>query len=354
MSNSASKRTRVLIVDDSALVRKILSTGPGRDPAIEVVGAASDPYRARDMIVELRPDVITLDVEMPRMDGVTFLRRLMTAMPTPTVMISSLTERGARISMDALEAGAVDVVTKPAMGLADGLPEMVADICRRVKAAAAVDLSRYASKGRPSLESVATLDVTTDRIIAIGASTGGVQALSQIMPSFPANSPAIVIVQHMPAGVTASFADRLNGLCAMRVKEAVHGERLLRGLALVAPGGGQHMKVVRSGGEYRVALLDGPPVNYSRPAVDILFESIAVGAGRNAAAALLTGMGKDGAAGLAKIKTSGGFTVAQDEQSSIVFGMPKAAIDLGAAEQVVSLQKIPELLVRGAMQTVRR
>ncbi len=354
MSKKPGNRVRVLIVDDSALVRKILSAGLGRDPGIEVIGAAGDPYRARDLLVELRPDVITLDVEMPRMDGVTFLKRLMASMPTPTVMISSLTENGARISMEALEAGAVDVVTKPAMGLADGLPEMVADICRRVKATASVDVSRYALKGRPSVDSVTTLDVTTDRLIAIGASTGGVQALSQIMPAFPANSPAVVIVQHMPAGVTQSFAERLNGLCSMRVKEAVHGERLLPGLALVAPGGNLHMRVVRSGGEYRVAMIEGPPVNYSRPAVDVLFDSIASAAGRNVAAALLTGMGKDGAAGLAQIRAAGGFTVAQDEQSSIVFGMPKAAIDLGAAEQIATLQKMPELLVRGAMQTARR
>jgi two-component system, chemotaxis family, protein-glutamate methylesterase/glutaminase len=347
MSRPLDKRVRVLIVDDSALVRKILADGLSRDHGIEVVGTAADPYKARDLIVELKPDVITLDVEMPRMDGVTFLKRLMPVLPTPTVMISSLTEQGKRISYEALEAGAVDVITKPALGVADNLPAMLSDICARVKAAAKVDVSRMRRVSEAAPPPPATsLDETTDRIIAIGASTGGVQALGRIMPAFPANAPGVVIVQHMPGGITASFAERLNASCAMRIKEAEHGDRLLPGLALIAPGGPRHMAVTRSGGQYRVILKEGPLVNYSRPAVDVLFRSVAEAAGRNAAAAVLTGMGRDGAAGLAAIKAAGGSTFAQDEDSSIVFGMPKAAIDIGAAQQVAPLHMMPSLLVR--------
>lgn len=337
---------RVLIVDDSALVRKIMSTGLARDSEIEVVGQAGDPYRARDLLVELKPDVVTLDVEMPRMDGVTFLKNFMSVMPTPTIMISSLTQAGRRITLEALEAGAVDIVAKPELGLVDGLPLLLEDICRRIKAAAKVDVSRFARRAQHPVDQVAALDETTDRIIAIGASTGGVQALSRIMPAFTADCPAIVIVQHMPAGVTASFAERLNGLSKMRVKEASHGDRLMPGHVLVAPGGQRHMSVVRSGGQYRVVLKDGPEVNFSRPSVDILFNSVAAAGGRNVAAAILTGMGRDGAAGLRAIRDAGGRTFAQDEATSVVFGMPKVAMETGAAEAIAPLEKIPGLLVR--------
>lgn len=341
-----ARRIRVVVVDDSALVRKILCDGLRQDREIEVIGSASDPYQARDLIVQLKPDVITLDVEMPRMDGVTFLKHLMPVLPTPTVMISSLTEKGKRIYLEALEAGAVDIITKPATGLVDALPAMLEDIRLRVKAAARVDIRRLIMRAPQVVERPKALDETTDRIIAIGASTGGVQALSQIMPSFPANAPAMAIVQHMPGGVTSSFAQRLAGLGAIRVKEAEEGDRLVPGLALVAPGGSRHMTVVRSGGQYRVALVDGPMVCYSRPSVDVLFQSLAEAAGRNVAAALLTGMGRDGAAGLMAIRNNGGRTFAQDEQSCVVFGMPKAAIDLGAAELTAPLQQLPALLVR--------
>ncbi len=346
MNTAEIRPVRVLIVDDSALVRKLLSLGLRRDPGIEVVGLAGDPYRARDLLVELEPDVMTLDVEMPRMDGVTFLRRFMPVKPTPTVVISSLTQEGKRITLEALEAGAVDVVAKPVIGLVDGMPPMLEDICRRVKAAANIDVRRFL--GRRPLAPVAArvaLDETSDRLIAIGASTGGVEALSRILPAFPADAPGIVVVQHMPMGFTANFADRLNSLCRMRVKEAEEGDRILPGRILVAPGGHLHTHVVRSGGQYRIALKEGDPVNYSRPAVDELFRSVAREAGRNACAALLTGMGRDGAAGLLAIRLAGGRTLAQDEATSVVFGMPQAAQQLGAPEQVVPLDRIPAVLV---------
>lgn len=348
-------KIRVLVVDDSALVRKILSTGLAKDPQIEVVGQAADPYAARDLMVELHPDVITLDVEMPRMDGVTFLKRFMPVMPIPTVVISSLTQAGKRITLDALEAGAVDVIAKPTTGVSDGLPVMLGDICERVREAAQVDVTRFARKDRlQAAEPVAAvLGETTDRVIAIGASTGGVPALGQILPAFPADCPGIVIVQHMPAGFTASFAERLNGMCRMRVKEAENGDRVLTGRILIAPGSDRHMSLQRSGGEYRVALLDGPAVSFSRPSVDVLFHSVAQQAGRNATAALMTGMGKDGASGLLAIRKAGGRAFAQDEASSVVFGMPKAAQDLGAAEEMLPLNRIPQVLVAAAQSSVR-
>ena len=351
---SASGKIRVLIVDDSALVRKILSLGLGKDPKIEVVGQAGDPYRARDLIVELHPDVITLDVEMPRMDGVTFLKRFMPVMPIPTVVISSLTQAGKRITLEALEAGAVDVIAKPTVGITDNLPVMLEDICERVKAAASVNVSHFVRKDVTyAVEPVqASLGETTDRLIAIGASTGGVPALADIMPAFPADAPGILIVQHMPAGFTTTFAERLNSSCRMQAKEAEEGDRVLPGRILIAPGSFKHMKLVRSGGEYRITLVDGAPVNFSRPSVDVLFESVAQHAGSNAAAALLTGMGKDGAAGLLAIRQAGGRTFAQDEATSIVFRMPRAARELGAAEMMLPLGKIPAALVTAA-QSVR-
>lgn len=339
---------RVLIVDDSALVRKILSTGLVKDPEIDVIGQAGDPYRARDLLVEMEPDVITLDVEMPKMDGVTFLKRFMPVMPTPTVVISSLTQSGKRITLEALEAGAVDVVAKPVLGLVDGLPVMLDDICQRVKAAADADVSRFAGRHMTSfVEPVASsLEETTDRVIAIGASTGGVEALTRILPAFPADAPGIVIVQHMPMGFTGAFAERLDQICQMRVKEAAMGDRVTPGRILIAPGGLRHMSIVRSGGEYRILLKEGEAVNYSRPAVDVLFHSVAEAVGRNAAAAVLTGMGKDGAAGLLAIRQAGGRTYAQDAASSVVFGMPAAAQHLCGVETMAPLEKIPALLVR--------
>lgn len=343
------KKIRVLVVDDSALVRKIITTGLARDPAIEVVGAARDPYAARDILVAERPDVITLDVEMPKMDGVTFLKKFMPVMPTPTIIVSSLTDRGKKITIEALEAGAVDVVLKPKLGLAAGLPVMMGDLAERVKSAARIDVSRYArqqSTPPPVAVSSHSLHETTDRVIAIGASAGGVAALARIVPMFPAATPGIVIVQHMPAGFTASFAERLNTLSPMQVKEAADGDRIRPGRVLMGPGGDRHMEVRRVGGEYRVTLHRAAKVSGHCPSVDVLFHSVAKHVGRNAVAAILTGMGADGADGLLAIRQTGGRTIAQNKQTCVVFGMPKAAWERDAAERMLPLDEIPGFLLR--------
>jgi two-component system chemotaxis response regulator CheB len=352
-----SDRVRVLIVDDSALARKLITIGLAADPGIDVVGAAQDPASALTLLVRERPDVITLDVEMPGMDGVTFLKQYMAQYPTPTIMLSSLTERGKKITLDALEAGAVDVVLKPKIGVVDGLPVLMSDLRERVRAAARVNVSRYRHRAADDRKPIAPVAVeqhralseTTDRVIAIGASAGGVAALSKIIPAFPATSAGIVIVQHMPPGFTTSFAERLNSLSAMQVKEAVHGDRVRAGLVLLAPGGDRHMEVHRSGGEYRVTLVKGDKVSGHCPSVDVLFRSVASEVGRNCAAALLTGMGEDGAVGLLSIRQAGGRTYAQDERTSVVFGMPAAAWEKGAAEDLVPLENIPARLLKAVM-----
>ncbi|KPA19634.1 chemotaxis protein CheY [Candidatus Magnetomorum sp. HK-1] len=339
------QKISVLVVDDSALVRELLSQGLSEDPEIEVIGSAADPYQARDILVLKKPDVITLDVEMPRMDGITFLKKFMEVIPTPTIMVSSLTENNKRLTMDALEAGAVDIVPKPKAGLVDGLPAMMKDLIRKVKMAATVNVSKIKQKSLEPLNINSSiqnaLDESTDRVIAIGSSTGGTEALARILPGFPPASPGIVIVQHMPADFTASLAERLNRLSMMHVKEAQNGDRVISGQVLIAPGGEQHMKVHRYGGQYRVKLIDGEPVSSHRPSVDVLFESIAKSVGKNAVAVLMTGMGKDGAEGLLKIKNGGGRTFVQDERTSVVFGMPKVGWQLGAAEAMVPLGDIP-------------
>jgi two-component system chemotaxis response regulator CheB len=316
------KKIRVLVVDDSALARKILVDGLSKDPAIEVIGTARDPYVARDILVKERPDVITLDVEMPRMDGVTFLKKYMPVIPTPTVMVSALTERGKRITIKALEAGAVDVVVKPKIGVVDEFPLMMDDLRERVKAAAKVDVSRYA-RSQPRAR----------RPMAPVEDNGALYETT-------------VIVQHMPAGFTTSFAERLNNLSAMQVKEAQSGDRVRPGLVLLAPGGERHMEVRRSGSEYRVALKNGEKVSGHKPSVDVLFHSVARHAGRNAAAVILTGMGNDGAEGLLAIRQAGGRTLAQDERTSAVFGMPRAAWQKGGAEMRVPLDKVPIRLLK--------
>lgn len=351
MTSNTNGKIRVLIVDDSALARKILSDGLSRDPAIQVVGTARDPYIAADILEQERPDVVTLDVEMPRMDGVTFLRKYMSIYPTPTVMVSSLTEQGKQITLDALEAGAVDVVAKPKVALTDGFPAMMQDLCTRVKSAARVDVSRFARDAQapmrhttPPVQSRA-LHETTDQVIAIGASAGGVGALARILPAFPAAAPGIVMVQHMPAGFTSSFAQRLDSLSAMQVKEAEDGDRVRPGLILLAPGGDCHMEVRRSGGEYRVRLVEGEKVSGHRPSVDVLFRSVAQQVGRNAVAVIMTGMGDDGADGLGAIRRAGGRTFAQDERTSVVFGMPQEAWSRGHAEALVPLDEIPQRLL---------
>ena len=338
------KKIKVLIIDDSALVRRILSIGLSRDPQIEVVATASDPYMARDLIVIHNPHVITLDVEMPRMDGVTFLKTFMPIKPIPTIIISSLTQSGKQITLEALQAGAVDIITKPKVGLTDEFPRMMNDIVKRVKAAAQVDakklyLQRKKTMIKPTIISHA-MDETTDKVIAIGASTGGVEAISRIIPTFPSNSPGVIICQHMPAGFTASFAERLNDSTPLQVREAGQGDRIRPGLVLIAPGGEKHITVTRNGGEYRINLFEGEKISFNRPSIDVLFNSIAQEVGKNAAVALLTGMGKDGAQGLLSIRNAGGLTLAQDENSCVVFGMPGEAVEIGAAERILPLDQI--------------
>lgn len=341
----SKKPIRVLIVDDSALVRKILARNMAEDPEIEVIGEAEDPYKARDLMVELEPDVITLDVEMPRMDGITFLKHFMEVMPTPTVIISSLTQAGARITLDALEAGAVDVIAKPTLNAVDHLAMSKNEINQRIKRAAGITVRKIVHRDAPTSVVSAPTSCAKAGIIAIGSSTGGVEALGRILPTFPADSPAILIVQHMPAGITTAFATRLNGLCQMQVKEAEDADLVVAGQILIAPGGLRHTQIIRSGNQYRISLQEGELVNYCRPAVDVLFHSIAREAKCKVAAAVLTGMGKDGAEGLLAIRQAGGHTYAQDEATSVVFGMPQVARSLGAAEKMLPLEQIPNALI---------
>ena len=343
------KRIRVLVVDDSALVRELLTAGLAKDPEIEVVGSAANPFIARDKIVELRPDVLTLDVEMPRMDGVDFLRRLMPQYPIPVIMVSALTQRGAQITLEALEAGAIDFVTKPSTDVARGLNQMLADLRQKIKMAAQVDLSAWKhravkrEKTGPVVVRTA-LSESTDKVIAIGASTGGTEAIRRVISAFPANMPGIVIVQHMPPGFTKHFSDNLNEICEMDVQEAQTGDRVMPGRVLIAPGG-KHMTVRRSGGIYLVDCQEGENVNGHCPSVDVLFHSVARYVAGNAVGVILTGMGGDGAEGLLAMRQAGAKTIAQDETSCVVFGMPKVAIERGAVERIGPLDSIPQMIV---------
>ena len=347
-----ARRVKVLVVDDSAVVRQVLARELAKDPGIEVVGAAADPYVAREMILALNPDVLTLDVEMPRMDGITFLTKLMASKPMPVVVVSSLTASGTRTALDAMAAGAVDVVCKPSSAYEiDGMAQA---ITAKVKAAAR---SRphaglpMVPHARPAAGATgaapAALSRTTDKVLAIGASTGGVQALSEVIGSFPANCPGTVVVQHMPPKFTASFAARLSQQCAVEVREAKTGDHVTPGRVLIAPGG-LHLVLKRSGATYLVEVRDGPAVHHQKPSVDVLFESVARVAGGNAVGAILTGMGADGARGLLSMRRAGAHTVAQDEASSVVWGMPGEAVKLGAAAEVLPLGKVSAALVRRA------
>lgn len=350
-------KTRVLIVDDSALVRQVLTRELSRDPEIEIVGAAPDPYVARDMIVKLAPDVLTLDVEMPRMDGITFLKKLMHYHPLPIIIVSSLTEAGGELAMQAMDAGAIDVMCKP--GNAYSVGDLSIVLAEKIKAAARVPREKLGPRPdrprvRPTIagsDSVVLARArTTHQIIALGASTGGTTALEQILVAMPPDAPGIVIVQHMPEHFTRTFANRLNETCAIEVREARDGDSIGTGLALVAPGN-THMLLRRSGAMYQVQVKEGPLVNRHRPSVDVLFKSVAQFAGRNAVGAIFTGMGNDGAAGLLEMKNAGARTIAQDEQSCIVFGMPREAIALGAAEYVLPLDGIARKILELAKDT---
>ena len=343
---------RVLIVDDSAVVRQMLSEILASDPGIEVVGTAADPLLAREKIKRLAPDVITLDVEMPRMDGLAFLENLMRLHPLPVVMISSLTERGADTTLQALALGAVDFVSKPKLDVARGLQAYADEIIGKVKMAAR---SRVRTLARPVAPRVTLGTVappparsiqfrTTDRLIAIGASAGGTEALRVVLEGMPADAPAVVLTQHLPATFSTAFAERLDRHSAMSVREASDGEAVLPGHAYLPPGG-KHLRVIRDGARWRCRIDDGPAVNRHKPAVDVLFRSVAESAGANAIGAILTGMGDDGARGLLELKNAGAPTLVQDEATSVVWGMPGAAFKLGAAEEQVPLERIAERLM---------
>lgn len=343
MPATLNTHVRVLIVDDSAIVRKVLSQQLSQHRGIEVVGTAPDPYIARDKIVALEPDVLTLDVEMPRMDGITFLRKLMKYHPMPVIILSSLTPKGGKTAMEALAAGAVEVVSKP--GPAYSVGEACNDLVQKIEAASRARIKQIAAE-TPAQPVPATLHMaeTTNKIFAIGASTGGVQALSCVLPSLPSNAPGTLVVQHMPGNFTKSFAERLNNECAVHVKEAQDGDHVIPGTVLIAPGG-LHMLLQRSGASYYVTIKDGPSVCHQKPSVEVLFNSVAKYAGANAVGAILTGMGNDGAGGLLNMRENGAFTIAQDEASSIVFGMPKEAIECGAAQKVVPLRQVAKTMI---------
>jgi two-component system chemotaxis response regulator CheB len=342
----SESRIKVLIVDDSAVVRKIFSEILSREEDIEVVGTAPDPFVARDKIVQLKPDVITLDIEMPRMDGLTFLKKLMQYYPMPVIVVSSLTPKGSKTALEALENGAVEVLAKAEGSYSVG--DMSTHLVEKIRMAARAKVSQP-SKASASAPPVAkdhslALSETTQKLIAVGASTGGTEAIKEVLMRMPPNIPGMVIVQHMPAQFTASFAERLDSLCPIRVREAKDGDSVLNGQALIAPGN-FHMILKRSGTRYFVSIKEGPMVHHQRPAVDVLFNSVAKVAGSNAIGVILTGMGADGAQGMREMKQAGAKTIAQDEGSCVVFGMPKEAIKLGAVDQVAPLDRISQEII---------
>jgi two-component system, chemotaxis family, protein-glutamate methylesterase/glutaminase len=357
-------KIKVLVIDDSAVVRQVLTEKLKKSPEIEFLGTASDPIFAMEKMKLAWPDVIILDVEMPRMDGITFLKKLMAQHPTAVVICSTLTEKGAETTMQALAAGAISIITKPKVGLKDFLLDASEDLIQVIKVAAKANLKRVIShdtslKVSPKLNADAILPnaqyamaQTTDRIVAIGTSTGGTQALEFVLKALPRVSPGIVIVQHMPENFTAAFASRLNGLCEIEVREAVSGDRVIPGRALIAPGG-KHMLLKRSGAQYHVDIVVGPPVSRHCPSVNVLFRSVAQCAGKNALGIIMTGMGDDGAQGLKEMLDAGAHTLGQDEDSCVVYGMPKEAFKLGAVEREVPLSKIPQELVSyGTVKTM--
>jgi two-component system chemotaxis response regulator CheB len=354
-------KTRVVVVDDSALVRSLLTEIINRQPDMQCIGSASDPYAAREMIRNLDPDVITLDVEMPRMDGLDFLSKLMRLRPMPVVMVSTLTERGAEVTLKALELGAIDFVAKPRIGVADGLQQLAAEITDKIRIASKARVSRLqvaAAAGSPASGTSSSVPpllaslgrLSTEKLIFIGASTGGTEATREVLVNLPPDSPAVVITQHMPPGFTRSYANRLDGLCKIRVKEAVDGERIIPGHAYIAPGG-LHLSVERSGANYIACVADGDPVNRHKPSVEVLFQSAARVVGPNAIGVMLTGMGADGAKAMRAMREAGSYNVCQDEASCVVFGMPREAIAHGAAHEVLPLTKIAGHIVERLRST---
>ncbi len=344
----AGKKIRVLCVDDSALIRDLMSEIINGHDDMEVVAVAPDPLVARDLIKQHDPDVLTLYVEMPRMDGLDFLERLMRLRPMPVLMVSSLTQAGSEVTLRALELGAVDFLQKPALGIRSGMIEYSELIAEKIRAAARSRPRRIQAGGRDAPKPLKSVMVSSEKLVILGASTGGPEAIRQVLEPLPANCPAILIAQHMPGGFTRSFAQRLDKLCRIAVKEAEDGERVLPGHAYIARGD-RHLKLVRRGANYVVRLDEGPPVNRHRPSVDVLFHSAATQAGRNAIGVLLTGMGKDGAAGLLAMRRAGATTLAQDEDTSLVFGMPREAIAIGAATETVPLEQVaPRMMALAA------
>ncbi|VEI71406.1 Chemotaxis response regulator protein-glutamate methylesterase [Serratia quinivorans] len=336
-------KIRVLCVDDSALMRQLMTEIVNSHPDMEMVASAPDPLVARDLIKKFNPQVLTLDVEMPRMDGLDFLEKLMRLRPMPVVMVSSLTGKGSEITLRALELGAVDFVTKPQLGIREGMLAYSELIAEKIRTAAKARLPQRSSSPAPAILSHAPL-LSSEKLIAIGASTGGTEAIRQVLQPLPATSPALLITQHMPPGFTRSFAERLNKLCQITVKEAEDGERVLPGHAYIAPGD-RHLELSRSGANYQVKLHDGPPVNRHRPSVDVLFRSVAQYAGRNAVGVILTGMGNDGAMGMLEMHRAGAYTLAQNEASCVVFGMPREAIAAGGVNEVVELERMSQRML---------
>jgi two-component system chemotaxis response regulator CheB len=337
---------RVLIVDDSAVVRKVMTDELSRYDDIDIVGTAVDPYIARDKIVELRPDVITLDLEMPRMDGLSFLAKLMKHFPMPVVVLSSLTPKNSELALKALDLGAVEVMCKP--GAAYSTKNISRNLVLAIRSAAIAKVNHRLPASQAGAGKVATSNLlvqTTHKVIAIGASTGGTKAIEAVLACMPATTPGTVIVQHMPEHFTTSFAERLNEICPMEVREARNNDRVVPGVVLIAPGN-QHMVLTRTGGTYMVKIKGGPRVHYQRPSVDVLFQSVAKSAARNAVGVMLTGMGADGAKGMVAMKESGARTLAQDEASCVVYGMPKEAVKIGAVEEVLALSNIPRGIIR--------
>ncbi len=334
------KDVKVLIVDDSAIVRKVLSKELSKNEGITIVGTAPDPYVAREKIVKLEPDVITLDIEMPRMDGITFLKKIMQHKPLPVIIVSSLTPKGSKMAMEAFASGALEVISKPSSAYSVG--DMSNDLAKKIKIVANANLrTKVANKKETGIVQIASnaLATTTNKLIAIGASTGGTEAIKKVLTRFPRNSPGILVVQHMPAQFTKSFAQRLDDLCEMEVKEAEDGDSIINGKALIAPGN-YHMLLNRSGARYYVKVKQGPMVHHQRPAVDVLFKSVSKYAGSNALGIILTGMGSDGAMGIQSMKEAGSYTIAQDEKSCVVYGMPKEAVKTGAVDVSLNIHDI--------------
>ncbi|HPI02765.1 MAG TPA: chemotaxis response regulator protein-glutamate methylesterase [Candidatus Goldiibacteriota bacterium] len=336
---------KVLVVDDSAIVRKVLSLELSKTADIEVIGTAPDPYVARDKIVRLNPDVITLDIEMPKMDGITFLKKLMHYKPMPVIVVSSLTPAGSKLAFEAIQLGAVEVLCKP--GEAYTVSDLAIELSDKIRAAAGANIKKILTAQDNTAADNIRLETTTEKIVAIGASTGGTQAIRHILKAMPSNAPGMVIVQHMPENFTRSFSESLNNECVMQVLEAKDGDYVSTGRALIAPGN-KHMVLRRSGAMYRVEIKDGPRVQRQRPSVDVLFHSVALSAGANAVGVILTGMGADGAEGMLKMKQAGAFNIAQDEASCVVFGMPQEAIKAGGVDLVAGLKKIPAAIADAA------